>query len=76
MLRDLKASVVTAVLATLLLGLGLPALFTGFSQLGFSSQADGSLIKVNGTVVGSRLVGQTFTQARYFHGRPSATSPA
>ena len=76
MLRDLKASVVTVVLATLVLGLGLPALFTGFAQLAFASQADGSLIKVNGTVVGSRLVAQGFTKPQYFHSRPSATSPA
>ena len=75
MLRDLKASVVAVVLLTAVLGLGLPALFTGFSQLAFPSQANGSLIKVNGTVVGSRLVAQSFSQPRYFHERPSATAP-
>jgi K+-transporting ATPase ATPase C chain len=76
MLRDLKGSIVAVVLLTAVLGLGLPALFTGFSQLAFSSQANGSLIKVNGKVVGSRLVAQSFAKPQYFHPRPSATAPA
>lgn len=76
MLRDLKASVVAAVVVTALLGLGLPALFTGFSQLAFAHQANGSLISVGGKTIGSRLVAQSFTKPQYFHERPSATSPA
>jgi potassium-transporting ATPase KdpC subunit len=76
MLRDLKSSVIAGVLFTLVLGLAIPGLFTGFAQLAFKSQADGSLIKVNGTVVGSRLAAQSFTKPQYFHERPSATSPA
>jgi K+-transporting ATPase ATPase C chain len=76
MLRDLKGSIVAIVLLTAVIGLGLPALFTGFSQLAFSSQANGSLVKVNGKVVGSRLVAQSFAKPEYFHPRPSATSPA
>jgi K+-transporting ATPase ATPase C chain len=76
MLRDLKSSVVAVVLLTVVLGLALPALFTGFAQLAFPSQASGGLIKVNGTVVGSRLVAQSFAQPKYFHERPSATAPA
>jgi K+-transporting ATPase ATPase C chain len=76
MLRDLKGSIVAIVVLTAVLGLGVPALFTGFSQLAFSSQANGSLLKVNGKVVGSRLVAQGFAKPRYFHERPSATSPA
>jgi K+-transporting ATPase ATPase C chain len=75
MLRDLKSSVVAAIILTALLGLGLPALFTGFAQVAFSHNASGSLIRVNGTVVGSKLVGQTFTKSKYFHSRPSATAP-
>jgi potassium-transporting ATPase KdpC subunit len=75
MLRDLKSSVIAVVVLTLVFGLALPALFTGFAQLAFSSQADGSLIKVNGQVVGSRLAAQAFTKPRYFHERPSATAP-
>ena len=76
MVRDLKSSVIAVVVLTLVLGLGLPALFTGFAQVAFSSQADGSLIKVDGTIVGSRLAAQGFAKAKYFHERPSATSPA
>ena len=72
MLRDLKSSVIAVVVLTLVLGLAIPALFTGFAQLAFSSQADGSLIKVDGKVVGSRLAAQSFTKPQYFHPRPSA----
>ena len=59
-----------------MLGLAIPALFTGFAQVAFKSQADGSLITRNGTVIGSRLAAQGFTKPQYFHERPSATSPA
>ena len=76
MLRDLKSSVIAVVVLTLVLGLAIPAAFTGFAQVAFSSQANGSLIKVDGKVVGSRLAAQGFTKPRYFHPRPSATSPA
>jgi len=72
MLRDLKSSVIAVVVLTLVFGLAIPALFTGFAQLAFSSQADGSLITVNGKTVGSELIGQRFTRPEYFHGRPSA----
>jgi K+-transporting ATPase ATPase C chain len=75
MLRDLKSSVIAVIVLTLVFGLGIPAVFTGFAQLAFSSQADGSLIKVDGKVVGSRLAAQAFTKPQYFHERPSATSP-
>ena len=76
MLRDLKSSVIAVVVLTLTLGLAIPAAFTGFAQVAFSSQANGSLIKVDGKVVGSRLAAQGFTRPRYFHPRPSATAPA
>jgi K+-transporting ATPase ATPase C chain len=76
MRRDLKSGVIAVVLLTVVFGLALPALFTGFAQVAFSHQANGSLIKVNGTVVGSRLDAQMFTKPQYFHERPSATSPA
>jgi potassium-transporting ATPase KdpC subunit len=76
MLRDLKSSVIAVVVITLVLGLGLPALMTGFAQVAFKHQADGSLLKVNGTVVGSELVAQAFSKPQYFHERPSATAPA
>jgi K+-transporting ATPase ATPase C chain len=76
MLRDVKASVIVVVLSTLVLGLALPALATGFGRLAFSNNANGSLVKVNGMVVGSKLAAQAFSKPRYFHERPSATSPA
>ena len=75
MVRDLKSSAIAVVVLTLVLGLAIPALFTGFAQLAFSRQADGSLIKVNGQVVGSRLAAQSFTEPKYFYPRPSATAP-
>jgi K+-transporting ATPase ATPase C chain len=75
MLRDLKSSVVAVVVLTLVFGLALPALATGFAQLAFSRQANGSLVKVNGKVVGSELAAQAFTKPQYFHERPSATAP-
>jgi len=75
MLRDLKAAVIAGVIFTVVLGLAIPALFTGFAQVAFKSQADGSLITRNGVVVGSRLAAQSFTKPQYFHERPSATTP-
>jgi potassium-transporting ATPase KdpC subunit len=74
-MRDLKSSAIAVLVLTLVLGLALPALFTGFAQLAFSSQARGSLIERDGKVVGSRLVAQAFTRPGYFHARPSATTP-
>jgi K+-transporting ATPase ATPase C chain len=75
-MRDLKASVIAVVVLTIVLGLALPALATGFAQVVFPSKADSSLIKVNGRVVGSKLAAQPFTKPGYFHGRPSGTTPA
>ena len=75
MARDLKSSLIAVVALTAVFGLAIPALFTGFAQLAFSSQANGGLIKVNGRVVGSRLAAQAFTRPQYFHERPSATTP-
>ncbi len=76
MLRDLRATVIVLVVVTLVFGLGFPALMTGFAQAAFSNKANGSLIKQNGKVVGSRLAAQGFTKPKYFHERPSATAPA
>ena len=76
MLRALFASVVAIVLATAVFGFAYPALMTGIAQVTMSHQADGSLIVRNGTVVGSSLAAQSFTSPKYFHERPSATTPA
>jgi K+-transporting ATPase ATPase C chain len=76
MTRALGRAVVALVLCTLVFGVAYPLVMTGFAQAFFSSRADGSLIRVNGQVVGSKLVAQGFTSPKDFHPRPSATSPA
>ena len=69
-------SVVAIVAITAFFGFAYPALMTGFAALAFHDKSTGSLIEVNGVVVGSRLAAQSFTSPRYFHERPSATVPA
>jgi potassium-transporting ATPase KdpC subunit len=68
--RALLATVVLAV-AT---GLVYPLVLTGFAQVAFHSKAEGSLVTVDGSVVGSSLIGQSWTGLQWFYGRPSATS--
>jgi potassium-transporting ATPase KdpC subunit len=75
MLRALLASLVAIVVLTVVLGFGYPALMTGIAQVTMAHQANGSLIERDETVVGSALAAQGFTSARYFHERPSATTP-
>jgi K+-transporting ATPase ATPase C chain len=76
MLRDLRSGLIALVVLTVVFGVALPALFTGFAQVAFKAQANGSLITSNGQVVGSKLAAQSFTKPQYFHERPSATAPA
>jgi K+-transporting ATPase ATPase C chain len=76
MLRSVVSSLIAIVLLTAVLGLAYPVVMTAFGEAAFSSQANGSLIERNGTVVGSKLAAQEFTSAKYFHERPTATSPA
>ncbi len=71
-MKLLKQSLLVNAWLTLLLGLAYPVVMTGAAQALFPYRANGSLIVKDGTVVGSRLVGQAFGDARYFHGRPSA----
>jgi potassium-transporting ATPase KdpC subunit len=72
MRRQLLPALRIVLVFTVLLGLVYPLVVTGVAQGLWSGQADGSLIHDNGKVVGSKLLGQTFTAARYFHPRPSA----
>jgi len=75
MLRDLWTSIVAMLLFTLLTGLAYPLAITGIAALAFPRQASGSLVVVDGVVRGSELIGQSWSGHRWFHGRPSATSP-
>lgn len=63
------------VLLSVLTGLAYPLAVTGVGQLLFAHAANGSILAVNGKPVGSALIGQSFTGAQYFWGRPSATGP-
>jgi len=60
---------------TLVCGVAYPVLVTGVAQAAFPDAANGSLVKQGDKVLGSRLIGQSFTTAQYFWGRPSATAP-
>ena len=75
-MRNLASSAIAIVVLTAVLGLGYPALLTGIGAVAFAHLAGGSLIVRNGAVVGSRLAAQAFDGPRWFHERPSATSPA
>jgi potassium-transporting ATPase KdpC subunit len=74
MMRLLRASLVILVLMTLLTGVAYPLAMTGVAHLLLREQANGSLLMRDGKVVGSALIGQSFSSDRYFHGRPSATT--
>jgi len=70
--RNVLNSVIAIVAITAFFGFAYPLVMTGFAQVAFKHQADGSLVKVGGKVVGSQLAAQSFVGKRYFHERPSA----
>ena len=76
MLKELKPAFVMLLALTVLTGVAYPLLVTGIAQGLFANQANGSLIEQDGKVVGSALIGQAFSDPKYFWGRPSATGPA
>ena len=76
MFTEMRQAVSVFLALTVVTGLAYPLLVTGVAQIVFPRQANGSLIICEGTVVGSSLIGQTFTDPKYFWGRPSATSPS
>jgi K+-transporting ATPase ATPase C chain len=75
-MRNVVSSVVAILAITAVFGFVYPLVLTGFGQAAFKGNADGSLVSAGGKVVGSKLAAQGFTGPRYFHERPSATSPA
>ncbi|HLN49704.1 MAG TPA: potassium-transporting ATPase subunit KdpC [Steroidobacteraceae bacterium] len=73
--RLMRPAVSLLVLMTVLLGIVYPLVITGLAKVAFPRQAEGSLIYQNGKLIGSTLIGQSFSDPKYFWGRPSATSP-
>jgi K+-transporting ATPase ATPase C chain len=71
-MRSVVRSLIAVTVLTAVFGFAYPLAMTGFAQVAFKDKANGSLLAVNGTVVGSSLAAQDFTGPRYFHERPSA----
>jgi K+-transporting ATPase ATPase C chain len=72
LLRPLRPAVLLLLAMTLVTGVAYPAIVTAVAQIAFPSQANGSMIVVDGKTVGSSLIGQAFSDQKYFWGRPSA----
>lgn len=75
MLNHLRPALTLVIAMTLLTGIAYPLAINSISQTVMPAQANGSMIERDGTIVGSALIGQTFTSDRYFWPRPSATGP-
>ena len=74
-IRVLRPAVLLLIVMTVLLGFVYPLAITGVAKVAFPRQAEGSLIRQNGKLIGSTLIGQNFSDPKYFWGRPSATTP-
>src|SRR5579862_4905116 len=72
MVRELKAGFLMMLVMTVITGLVYPGVITAIAQIVFPDQANGSLVVADGKVIGSRLIGQAFAKAEYFHPRPSS----
>ena len=72
MVKHLGTSLRMTIISVIVLGLIYPFVMTGLAQVIFPHQANGSLVEVNGKIVGSSIIGQLWTKPQYFHGRPSA----
>ena len=71
-IRQLRPAIVAMAVFTVLLGVAYPLAITAVGQVAFHDEANGSLIEVDGAIVGSELLGQNFIAPQYFHPRPSA----
>ena len=71
-LRHIPTALLYTIVTVIMLGLVYPAVMTGIAMVLFPRQANGSMVVVNGKVVGSDIIGQLWTKPQYFHGRPSA----
>lgn len=71
----IRPAIVLFLIMTAITGIAYPLVVTGIARVIFPTQAGGSLVVKNGTAVGSRLIGQSFSDPKYFWGRPSATAP-